>query len=193
MQRMPPSEELKKATLRFAHPADEPWLFALFAEEKSLEFAVAGLDQFQLRPLLEMQYRARCSGYRSSFPNATQWVIEDGAARPVGQLLRNDDPQVIRIVDLCIARSVRCCGLATHLLRALQHEAAHAGKRIELQVTTGSAAKRLYLRLGFATQSANGMTEQMAWNRTESRAESSPESSTAESKSNAAQPHPGPA
>jgi ribosomal protein S18 acetylase RimI-like enzyme len=188
----PPREELKKATARLARPADEPWLFALFAEEKSLQFAVAGLDQFQLRPLLEMQYRARCVGYRTSFPNATQWVIEDGAARPAGQLLRNDDPddpKVIRIVDLCIARSVRGLGIATHLLRALQNEAAHAGKRIELQVTTGSAAQRLYLRLGFATQSANSMTEQMAWSCTESHTETR----TEEAKSNAAQPHSGPA
>jgi ribosomal protein S18 acetylase RimI-like enzyme len=188
MPMMPPTEELKKATLRLAHPADEPWLFALFAEEKSLQFAVAGLDQFQLRPLLEMQYRARRAGYRGSFPDATQWVLEDGAARPVGQLLRNDDPHVIRLVDLCIARSVRSLGLGTHFLRALQHEAAHAGKRIELQVTTGSAAQRLYLRLGFATQSANGMTEQMAWN----CIGSSTKSSTEKAKSNAAQPHLGP-
>jgi GNAT superfamily N-acetyltransferase len=183
-----PSEENKKATLRLASPMDEPWLFALFAEEKSFQFAVAGLDQFQLRPLLEMQYRARCAGYRSSFPTATQWVIVDAAARPVGQLLRNDDPQVIRLVDLSIARSVRGLGLGTHILGALQHEAAHAGKRIALQVTTGSAAQRLYLRLGFATQSANGMTEQMAWSCTENRTESR----TEETKSNAAQPHSGP-
>jgi GNAT superfamily N-acetyltransferase len=191
MPMTPPSEEQSKATLRLAHSIDEPCLFALFAEEKSVQFAVAGLDQFQLRSLLEMQYRARCAVYRSSFPNATQWVIVDAAARPVGQLLRNDDPdnpRVIRLVDLCIARSVRGLGLGAHVLRALQNEAAHAGKRIELQVTTGSAAKRLYLRLGFATQSANGVTEQMAW----SSPELNTQSCTQEAQSDAEQPQPDP-
>jgi GNAT superfamily N-acetyltransferase len=154
-------------TLRRANPADEPLLLALFAEEKAVHFAALGLAQSQLGPLFEMQYRARRIGYQSSFPNATQWVIEDPVAGPVGQLLRNDEPQVIRLVDISLAPSVRARGIGTQILSALQGEAAHAGKRIELQVATGSPARRLYLRLGFAPQSGDAVTEQMAWSSTE--------------------------
>jgi GNAT superfamily N-acetyltransferase len=154
-------------TLRRADPGDEPLFFALFVEEKVVQFTALGLAESQLGPLLEMQYRGRCLGYQSSFPNATQWVIVDPVAGPVGQLLRNDEPLVIRLVDISLARSVRSRGIGTQILSALQGEAAHAGKRIELQVATGSPARLLYLRLGFVTQSGDPVTEQMAWSSTE--------------------------
>ena len=154
-------------TLRLANPADESFLFGLFAEEKAVHFAALGLARSQLGPLLEMQYRARCVGYQSSFPNATQWVIVDPVAGPIGQLLRNDEPQVIRLMDISLVPSVRARGIGTQILSALQGEAARAGKRIELQVAASSPARRLYLRLGFATQSGDPVTEQMAWSSTE--------------------------
>jgi ribosomal protein S18 acetylase RimI-like enzyme len=154
-------------TLRRANPSDEPLLFALFAEEKAAHFAALGLAQSQLGPLLEMQYRARRIGYQSSFPNATQWVIVDPVACPVGQLLRNDEPQIIHLMDISLVPSVRARGIGTQILSALQGEAARAGKRIDLQVATASPARRLYLRLGFATQSGDSVTERMIWSSTE--------------------------
>jgi ribosomal protein S18 acetylase RimI-like enzyme len=103
-------------------------------------------------------------GYQSAFPQATQWMIEAEEGSTVGQLLRNDEDDAIRIVDIAVANAWRGRGLGASVLKRIQDEAAHWGKRVELQVAVGSAAKRLYLRLGFERVSGDTVMEQMVWN-----------------------------
>ena len=160
----PAGREVTAVTLRYATPADEPLLFALFAEEKSLQWSGANWNKAQLEPLLEMQYRARSMAYRGAFPQATQWIIEAKAGSSVGQVLRNEDELAIRIVDITVANAWRGQGIGKFVLKSMQDEAAHQGKRVELQVAVGSVAKRLYLRLGFKKVSGDHLMEQMVWN-----------------------------
>jgi ribosomal protein S18 acetylase RimI-like enzyme len=160
----PAGREASTVTLRHATPADEPLLFALFTEEKSLQWSGVNWDKAQLKPLLEMQYRARSMAYRGAFPQATQWIIEAKAGSPVGQVLRNEDELAIRIVDITVANAWRGQGIGKFALKSMQDEAARQGKRIELQVAAGSVAKRLYLRLGFKKVSGDHLMEQMVWN-----------------------------
>jgi len=149
-------------TTRNSTPADEPLLFELFAEHKVREFALLGLGDAQLRMLLAMQYRARCSGYAASFPSAVQQIVEEGG-HAVGQLLVAEDEDALRVVDICIAGPQRRRGIGAAVLELVQETAGNRGKTVRLQVAPESPARRLYERLGFAVTASDETAVEMEW------------------------------
>lgn len=149
-------------TVRPAQAGDEAFLKALYASTREdLQFAAPTPAMLEL--LMDMQWRAQSGGYRQSFPQAVNLVVESHAA-PVGRLMVDRSLVPWRIVDIALLPAARGQGYGGALLRALQQEAAGAGAMLALSVRLENPrARRLYAALGFASVSSDGLSEQMVW------------------------------
>ncbi len=150
-------------TMRRATAADEPLLFVLFSAEKVREFAPLGLPAEQLQPLLEMQFRARQTGYAQTYPAATDFILclADGTA--VGRHLVERQPDCYRCIDLAVLSAYRNRGIGAWALRQLQQIAALEQAPFRLRVAKSNPALRLYGRLGFIKASADELSYEMEW------------------------------
>jgi GNAT superfamily N-acetyltransferase len=105
-------------------------------------------DENQKRAFLEMQFRAQSQQYSLCYPQADNNVIIF-ADRPVGRFLVDKMGPEITLVDIALLPEYRNRGFGTLLIESLLQEAQTLGKSVALQVLRGSAAARLYERLGF--------------------------------------------
>jgi ribosomal protein S18 acetylase RimI-like enzyme len=153
-------QEDDAASLRPACPADEPFLFQLFAESQE---QLAGLrsNEALWRSLVEMQYRGRKMTYAAQYPAAEDSILLDEDGRPVGRLLLDRRPDRWRIVHIAVLASRRGRGLGTRVVRQCRQRSAAAGARLELQVRPENPARRLYERLGFRVAHENLLTVEM--------------------------------
>jgi ribosomal protein S18 acetylase RimI-like enzyme len=148
--------------LRPASDADESLLRTLFATERRAQILAAGLEQQVADQLLELQYCAQRQQYQAAFPAADSAVIEiDGV--PSGRLLVERRPGEIHVVDIALLPGSRGHGIGAVLLRRLQDEATHAGRRLTLRVARDNAARRLYDRLGFTELVGDDVYLVMVW------------------------------
>jgi ribosomal protein S18 acetylase RimI-like enzyme len=150
------------ASLCPACPADESFLFELFAESQD---QLAGLrsNEALWRSLVEMQYRGRAMSYAAQHPQAEDSILLDEDGQPAGRLLLDRQPDRWRIVDIAVLAARRGQGLGTEVVRQCQQRAASAGARLELQVRPENPARRLYERLGFRVASEAGVSVEMVW------------------------------
>jgi ribosomal protein S18 acetylase RimI-like enzyme len=135
--------------LRSAWAADEPFLRHLFKSVRADDFAALPADI--LDKLLEQQFRAQTAGHAAQFPDALSLIIlhRDEA---VGRLIVAVTDDRWHIVDIALLPLARNQGVGTDLVEAVARGASDAGAReVSLSVlSTNTAARRLYLRLGFA-------------------------------------------
>ena len=118
-------------TLRFSTPDDQDFLFAVYASTRADELSLWGWDDNQKRAFLQMQFRAQSQQYSLCYPQA--------------------DSSVIMLVDIALLPEYRNQSIGTTLIQSLLNEATGAQKNVALHVLRGSAAARLYERLGFTT------------------------------------------
>jgi ribosomal protein S18 acetylase RimI-like enzyme len=149
--------------LRNAAAADEPFLFALFACDKALEFAPLGWSPEQLQPLLEMQYRARRQSWAQVYPAAVDsiLVLDDGT--PVGRQLVDWQTDHYRLVDLAVLAEYRNRGIGSWVFRAAQERAAAEDVALRLRVLRTNPALRLYERLGFTEIARDEFAFELEW------------------------------
>jgi GNAT superfamily N-acetyltransferase len=134
-------------SLRPVSPADDAFLCELYASTRP-DIASLGLSGAQLDIFMRMQWMAQRHGYQTRFPHGEhQLVLVDG--RPAGRLWVAREPTALWLVDVSLMPAQRGAGVGTELLRALQQEAAAAGKPLRLSVARDNPAQRLYARLGF--------------------------------------------
>lgn len=135
--------------------ADEGFLLTLFAESRP-EFGL--LAEPVRTQLICMQFASQLSQYRSTAPDAVDWILEldhDGGAEPVGRCYLWRRPQEHRILDLAIRCQWRRHGLANIVLGRLRDDAARAGVPLRLTVWHANhGALRLYRRHGFVADDA---------------------------------------
>ena len=136
------------ATLRVSTPDDQDFLFSVYASTRNEELSLSGWDENQMRSFLEMQFRAQSQQYALCYPEADSSVIlfDD---RPVGRLLIDRTGPDITLVDIALLPEYRNRSIGTALIQSLLDEATGAKKNVALHVLRGSAAARLYERLGF--------------------------------------------
>jgi ribosomal protein S18 acetylase RimI-like enzyme len=151
-------------SMRAAGTEDEALLWRLFSEAKAPWMAAVGLDETQLWPLIEMQFRGRKMTYAAQFPNAADSVLLDDQGVAVGRLLVDRRPDAWRVVDIAILMAHRGKGLGTIALKECQRQCEEAGARLELQVDQGNPARRLYERLGFHAIREDAIAAEMVWN-----------------------------
>lgn len=149
-------------TVRSATAADEPERRRWFADTKRAEFAPLGLPDASLDALCRQQYDARAVGYAQQFPTAEHLVVEaDGEA--IGALIvdgLHDAPTVV-IVDVVVDADHRNRGIGRRVLAEIVDTADRRSAAVELSVTHGNPARRLYERLGFEPLSTAELHERL--------------------------------
>ena len=128
-------------------PEDEPFLRALFLDTReALAASLAG--NLSAGDLLDMQFRARESFYRSQFPKAvrTLFLLE---GRPAGYWVIDRNARSLHLVDIAFLKEFRGSGIGSAVLESLIEESQAAGLPITLHVAHDNPARRLYERLGF--------------------------------------------
>jgi ribosomal protein S18 acetylase RimI-like enzyme len=149
--------------LKDAGPADEATLFQLFAAVRSEELMMGGWDPVLRNQILRFQFEARRRGYHDQFPAAdARLILRDGS--PVGWVVVDRSGTMLHCVDIAILSEARNTGLGTRVLRALQEEAAAAGRPVALAVLRSNVrARGLYVRLGFRVTRETDLHTLMEW------------------------------
>ena len=135
---------------------DDEFLLTLFGESRP---ELALLPE-ALRPALtRMQFDSQLGQYRSSAPDAVDWILEldiHGRTERVGRCYVRQGPQEHRLLDLAIRCQWRRHGLAGSVLAWLCAGAAEAGVPLRLSVWHANhEALRLYHRHGFVVDDAD--------------------------------------
>jgi GNAT superfamily N-acetyltransferase len=150
-------------TRRPANDADEAFLLSLYAQERTAEWMLAGLDAGQCQMLVQMQFRARRMGYATNHQAGVQEIVcaEDGA--PAGTILVERTAEGMHLIDIAVIDGRRSQGFGTAVIRELQQECRTRKWTLKLQVLKGNPAERLYRKLGFEVVGEDSLRRQMLW------------------------------
>jgi ribosomal protein S18 acetylase RimI-like enzyme len=130
-------------------PADERFLFDLFAAHNGVMLQQAGLPAAMIEKLLESQFRSQMTTYRHMFPDAIYSIIAFGGDE-IGRFIEQDETDVVYFVDFLLAPQHQAKGFGPAITRALMDEWAARGRgtRVEVRVTNEPCLKMCH-RLGF--------------------------------------------
>ncbi|WP_368738567.1 N-acetyltransferase family protein [Corallococcus exiguus] len=134
--------------LRTVTPADEPFLFTLYASTREQELSAWGWPPAQAELFLRMQHQAQTRHYAATYSPEGHAIIEVEGV-PVGRQWLVRTSAELLLLDVTLLPTQRGQGLGTHLLNAIQAEAARARVPVRLHVTRDNPALRLYTRQGF--------------------------------------------
>ncbi|MGC2160910.1 MAG: GNAT family N-acetyltransferase [Silvibacterium sp.] len=138
---------------------DEAFRYRLFTETAGAEFMAIVGDQ----RLLQMQYRGREMSYASQFPGAKEWLICLSDGKPVGRVLLDLQPGVMRLVDIGLLEVYRGQGIGKTIVQNLQQQCQDRRSELVLQVAQTSHAKNLYWQMGFTEAGHDAVYAQMKW------------------------------
>jgi GNAT superfamily N-acetyltransferase len=159
--------DMADVTLVAAH--SEATLFQLYTAVRSQDFEMTGCASELRDRILAFQFAAARRSYRERFPEA-DWrlILLEGAA--VGWLVVDRRESEICCVDIALVADARRQGIGSHLLRALQQEAAIEGKPVTLTVQRANhGARAVYDRLGFRSIAETDCHVWMEWRCRDSR------------------------
>jgi RimJ/RimL family protein N-acetyltransferase len=149
-------------SLRPIEPADERFLYAVYASTRTEELAPVPWTDEQKAAFLWQQFTAQHRHYQEHYGDARfEIILRDG--EPVGRLYVARWPAEIRIVDISILPAHRNAGIGGRLLRELLAEGEASGKTVSIHVERFNPAMRLYQRLGFREVADLGVYFTMKW------------------------------
>jgi ribosomal protein S18 acetylase RimI-like enzyme len=149
-------------TLRPVTPADESFLREVYSSTRAEELAPVPWTDEQKAAFLQMQFTAQDRYYHEQYPNAAYDVILI-EGEPAGRLYVHRAPSEFLIIDIAMLPAYRNRRIGTHLIGALQAEAALARKPLRIHVERFNPALRLYERLGFGQIADQGVYLFMEW------------------------------
>lgn len=149
-------------TLRAVSSADELFLREVYSSTRTEELAPVPWDDQQKAAFLRMQFDAQDRYYHEIYPQAAYDVILI-EGEPAGRLYVNRGPDEIIIIDIAMLPAYRNRRVGTHLIGALQAEAALARKPLRIYVERFNPAMRLYDRLGFQQIGDRGVYLYLEW------------------------------
>lgn len=152
--------------LRPACIEDEAFLLELYAQTRAEELMHSGMGAFQREAFVQMQFRLRQAGYRTTYPMAEDEILCSESGIPVGRVLVDRAEDGMRLIDIAIARERQRQGIGTQVIQGLQRQCVAHHWAMTLQVLKGSSAERLYKRLGFRIASEDSLRRQMVWDGT---------------------------
>jgi GNAT superfamily N-acetyltransferase len=152
--------------LRQSCAGDEGFLLELYAQTRADELMHSGMDPLQRKIFVQMQFRIRQMGYKTTYPMAFDEIICTDHEIPVGRVLTDRGSDEICLVDIAIAAEMRNQGFGTQVIQALQQECIVRNWNMKLQVLKRSAAERLYQQLGFRATGEDPLRRQMIWDGT---------------------------
>ena len=136
-------------TLVESTPADEKFLFQVYAGVRREEIAAWGWSPAQQEAFLRMQFMAQQSSYRARYPQAAFSLIRRNEV-PAGSLIVARDADAVVLVDIALLPEHRRKGVGQRLLEGLRAEAAAADLPLRLSVRRDNPAIKLYARIGLA-------------------------------------------
>ena len=149
-------------SLRPIGPADEAFLYDLYASTRQREMALVDWTDSIKHAFLQQQFSAQHTHYHAHFTDASfQLVLVD--SKPAGRLYVARWPHEIRVVDIALLPEYRGAGIGTSLLRSLQNESKAANMPLTLHVERSNPAVRLYTRLGFSQKEDLGVYLFLEW------------------------------
>jgi ribosomal protein S18 acetylase RimI-like enzyme len=149
-------------TLRSVSSADEAFLREVYSSTRTEELAQVPWDDQQKAAFLRMQFEAQDRYYHEVYPNgAFDVILIEG--EPAGRLYVNRGSDEVRIIDIAMMPAYRNRRIGTHLIGALQAEAALARKPLRIHVERFNPAMRLYERLGFQPIADRGVYLFLEW------------------------------
>jgi ribosomal protein S18 acetylase RimI-like enzyme len=149
-------------TLRPIGPADEPFLREVYSSTRAEELAPVPWTDEQKAAFLQMQFDAQHRYYHEQYPNsAFDVILIEG--EPAGRLYVHRGPDEFLIIDIAMLPAYRNRRIGTHLIGALQTEAALARKPLRIHVERFNPALRLYDRLGFQQIDDQGVYLFLEW------------------------------
>lgn len=135
-------------TLRPIVPADEDFLYRVYASTRTEELALTDWSPAQKTAFLQMQFTAQHRHYQDNYSNtAFDVILQDD--QPVGRLYVRRIASEMRIVDIALLPAFRSAGIGGGLLRGLVEEARRETVPLRIHVEKNNPALRLYERLGF--------------------------------------------
>jgi GNAT superfamily N-acetyltransferase len=149
--------------LRRAGIADVEFLLRLYAQQRTAELEIFGMDVIQRALFIQSQFRARQSSYAALYPTASDQIIELECGTAIGRFLVERLEDEIRLVDIALTPEQQGRGIGTNLIRALQVECEGRHRKLKLQVLKGTPAEKLYRRLGFVATGEDPFRRQMVW------------------------------
>ena len=151
-----------RISFRPEQPADDAFLYALYASTRSGEMALTGWNDAQIDKFLRMQFQLQTTHYRKHFAEASfQIILLDDA--PAGRIYVFYGPSEIRLMDIALLPPHRGLGIGRSIIENLLQEAARLDKPVTLHVERFNPALRLYQRLGFQVIEDQGVNFQMQW------------------------------
>lgn len=148
-------------SVRREQPADEAFLFELYASTRQEELDAWGWPAEMRSGFLKMQFKAS-RGYHQACPDAEfQIVMLNGVN--AGRMIVHRTREELHLVDIALLPQYRNAGVGTALLRRISGEAAAANQPLRLSVLKGSRAGRLYQRLGFVKTGETETHLEMEW------------------------------
>jgi ribosomal protein S18 acetylase RimI-like enzyme len=142
---------------------DDEFLYAVYAGTRGDEVGGFGWDPSTAEAFLRMQFVARKQAYKMQFPTARHSVILFNEIDAGQMIVERTDKQIV-LTDIAVLPEFRKKGIATHLIRQLQDEAAASGVPVVLRVDkVNMPAKELYTKLGFAVTGDTQILYEMEW------------------------------
>lgn len=148
--------------VRPAGPADEEFLFQVYAHSREDEMRMTGWPAEQQEQFLRMQYNLRCDAYTQNHPDASDLVVEQEGER-IGRVILAGDNGALHLVDIALLPAARNRGLGTALIRNIQELARARNCPVILYALVGERAAPLYERLGFRPVESLGVYLRMEW------------------------------
>ena len=151
-----PMKEKPTFTLRPVTDDDREFIFDLFEETSERTFGALALAADSKRQLLEMQLKARESGWRASNPGGDfQLILVEGARAGLWYVNEADDE--IMLIYAALTAPFRGQRIISYLTKELMAKADETGKRLSARVEAGNPAREIWSHLGFAVLSDNGV------------------------------------
>jgi ribosomal protein S18 acetylase RimI-like enzyme len=149
-------------TLRPVSAGDDTFLCDVYSSTRTEELAQVPWNDEQKSAFCRMQFEAQDRYYHEVYPNgAFDVILIEG--EPAGRLYVNRGPDEVRIIDIAMLPAFRNRRIGTHLIGALQAEAALARKPLRIHVERFNPALRLYERLGFQPIADRGVYLFLEW------------------------------
>lgn len=148
--------------IRPSTASDNAFLEELHRTQRQ-ELQLIDAEQDFIDSLVEMQFRAKTSGYGSQTPNAMYFIIEKHHEK-IGKATLDFNSESIHLVDIAFLPQARGLGFGKAIIQSFQQAASQNKAPITLNVSDFNMhAQNLYLSLGFRVESYQPPNYRMVW------------------------------
>ena len=136
-----------KISIALGTTSDESFFQQIDAEHAQRIFQF--LPREQRENLIEMQYLAKLSAYKSQWADAATYLVK-AERLGIGKIILSTYKSGMHIIDVVIAEKYRNKGIGRQLLMLVEQRALDIGcTKLTLSVATNNRAKALYDHLGY--------------------------------------------